>query len=138
MASGEPIPLGSGFAGLDRATAPHLLQPDKSPATTDAGAFNDVFGILGPRRGRKKVANFNGLIRGIVPCNFPIGRFRLVGLNDGTVTATTVPWPTQSVVPPIGYTGTFLTTPFSCAAGVVTAPSKTLTFDGDGTLNSVV
>ncbi len=137
MASGEPILVGSGFGGLDRATAAHQLAPNMSPATTDAGPFNEVMGILGARYGRKKVANFASLIKGIIPCNFPIGRFRLVGLNDGTVQADPVPWPTQPTTPPIGYTGTFLTTPFSCASGVVTAPTKTLVFDGDGTLNSV-
>ncbi len=114
MASGEPILVGSGFAGLDRATAAHLLAPNKSPQTTDAGANNEIHGILGPRFGRKKVAAFDSLIRGIVPCNFPIGRFRIVAYNGG-FNAIPVPWPTPTTnkagwvqinVPALAVTGT--------------------------------
>lgn len=103
MAGGEDTPLANGWQGLNRAIAPHLLPPSNSPDTTDAAPSLEAQGLLGPRPGNLMVTNKSYDILGVVPMNFPWGRYRTIATADGTWSNAATPWPSLSAVNPNGW-----------------------------------
>lgn len=72
--------LSTKFDGLNRGTAPHMLEQSESPAATDFNNENAA-GILAARQGRKRLASFNSRITGVVPFKISNGAGRVVGLG---------------------------------------------------------
>jgi len=85
------IPIGSGFRGINRSEAPHLLEDTESPQATDFAALNEVVGAGGNRYGRKRVASFGQKINGVVPFNI-VAQGRVVSYISGTWSPILVPW----------------------------------------------
>lgn len=104
MPGGEKTILAGGdWKGLNKAVSPHLLSPGESSDTFDAGTTGDVSGILGPRKGRTTRYTASSRIMGLIPCNFPWGRYRIVLTDDGTWAGLPVPWPAASTPTPLGW-----------------------------------
>lgn len=79
----QEFSLSEKFSGLNRQLAPHLLGPNESPDTVDAGPHLDVIGELGPRTGRRKVYNRSAVINGVINMKVPGENFRIVCTADG-------------------------------------------------------
>jgi len=79
----QEFSLSEKFSGLNRQLAPHLLGPNESPDTVDAGPHLDVIGELGPRTGRRKVYNRSSIINGVINMKVPGENFRIVCTSDG-------------------------------------------------------
>lgn len=93
----QEFSLSEKFSGLNRQLAPHLLGPNESPDTVDAGPHLDVIGELGPRPGRRKVYNRSSLINGVINMKVPGENFRIVCTNDGVWHPENLTFPSLTV-----------------------------------------
>lgn len=84
MAGGEDIPLAHQWRGLNRLNAPHTLPEGESPNSVDTDFYQDTVGLLGPRRGRKRVFDATYPLLGCIPFDVPWATQRLVFTNNGS------------------------------------------------------
>lgn len=87
----QEAPLATAWQGINRLLAPHLLGETESPDTTDAAQYGNQLGILGPRGGRKRVANRTYNLQGVLFGNFPFAKQRVYADANGDWTPVTVP-----------------------------------------------
>ena len=88
--------IAHGWKGLNRKTAPHLIEATESPDTVDAAPAGGVLGKLGPRRGRKRVLISDYKLLGILNVHLPWNggqRYRVTCGDNGIWSADPVPQP---------------------------------------------
>lgn len=99
MPGGRDVALANVFRGINRMLSPTLLPENESPDCQDCAPYGDLQGLLGPRPGRRKVANRSYDVIGGGSANFPYGRYRILATNDGTWSPIAVPWPALIPIP---------------------------------------
>lgn len=91
MPGGVAVEVANKFRGLNRLLAPHILGPDQSPDCADCAAYKGRGGALGPRAGRKLLANFAGKVMGVIPFNINWRQSVLVATYGGVITPGNYP-----------------------------------------------
>lgn len=103
MPGGEEVLLAGNWQGLDRATAPHLLDPSKSPDTTDAAYYGDKLGLLGPRGGRKLLLSEGYNLLGVIPYSFPWAEGRIIATAEGALRYSEDSFPSTTTAAQTGW-----------------------------------
>ncbi len=87
------LPLSERFHGLNKALSSSELDSRESPDTTDTCNYQDRVGLLGPRLGRARIANYTYALTGLGLAVTPWGRYKITMDAHGDWTQVAVTWP---------------------------------------------